>query len=516
MKKITIFAAYLYFSILILFSLSPFWPKQFWWLATLFQIAPLWVLYIPLGILFVFSIGCKKKQILRLCVLFFLVISVGIMGFELNNVLDNGRAQKPKSKSLRVMTANLGGGSDTSKLFRFIKETNPDVLFLQETSDALEIEINREKAFQGWHKSFNRGLSKFGLISKYKIRRVDSKRKKTPGENDAVIIKYDLELFDGLIPMFNLHLYTIGEGLEALIGRQGNAFGVMKHTAMMQEVGSSFFSDSTSSSKNILVAGDFNMRDLNPVYRKDWSKFSNAFSKAGFGFGYTKYTSWHGARIDHVLYDGGWKATSAFVGPDLGGDHRPLVVDLEFIGEIDDEHKIKNNGRNMRLEDKDYFVLESFEQTPGRFSRSNKGKLTIDSGNTYLRGRSLKVQNFSKAEKINASIQFKLWRMLNYPVVSFSYRIPKESLVSLRVKTYFDDWICLGGTKTAHCSDKQVNSPVILIDDDEWHEIDIVVGDLVKELLPAMKYLKEFQFNLHENWSLDNKFWIDDFRIGEK
>jgi len=64
------------------------------------------------------------------------------------------------------------------------------------------------------------------------------------------------------------------------------------------------------------------------IYRRYWSDFSNAFSDAGWGWGATKATRWHGIRIDHVLVGHGASALRAWVAPHLDGDHRPMAADL--------------------------------------------------------------------------------------------------------------------------------------------------------------------------------------------
>ena len=82
----------------------------------------------------------------------------------------------------------------------------------------------------------------------------------------------------------------------------------------------------------LIVAGDFNMPVESAIYRAHWHEFTNAFSCAGWGFGATKATRWHGIRIDHVLLGPGWSCAGAQVGADLGLDHRPMVVDLGWQG----------------------------------------------------------------------------------------------------------------------------------------------------------------------------------------
>jgi len=468
MKKMIRLLKYLYFTILILLCLSPFWPPRLWWLATLFQIAPLWVLYVPLCLLYIWEGFCKKKGGVYGYIFFLLVITIVIMGFSLNITFDGNRDRKPDIQSLRVITANLGEGVDKQSLFQFFDKAKPDIIFLQEVEDKLQIDISREPMFNGWYMSFNRRI---GILSKFKIKRKEFKSREFLGKRGILIVKYDLEFPNGLMSVLNLHLDTIGDGVEAFIAKQSNAIHMMKNSLSVQEAGSSFSSRFAETYKSALVAGDFNMRDVNPMYIKDWSNYSNAFARAGFGFGYTRYTSWHGVRIDHVLYDSQWKASKAYVGPDLGGDHRPLVVDLEFIGESNDSERSKEITQTLKLEEKDFLVLEQFETTVGGFLASKGGKVSVDSGNTYLRGSSLKVQSLPTSKRLRATVRPGLWNLRVNPGVSFSYRIPKDTSVALRVKTQFDDWICLGGVKNVQCPDNKVKSLVHLIDDDEWHEI---------------------------------------------
>jgi len=83
----------------------------------------------------------------------------------------------------------------------------------------------------------------------------------------------------------------------------------------------------------VIIAGDFNMPVDSTIYRRFWSGWQNAFSTAGFGYGYTKFTDRWGVRIDHVLASRGWQIRTAGVGPDLGGDHRPVLVELRLQAE---------------------------------------------------------------------------------------------------------------------------------------------------------------------------------------
>jgi endonuclease/exonuclease/phosphatase (EEP) superfamily protein YafD len=82
----------------------------------------------------------------------------------------------------------------------------------------------------------------------------------------------------------------------------------------------------------LLVAGDFNLPVESRIYRESWGGFINAFSRSGRGFGFTRFNGWIRVRIDHVLAGPGWRVDRAWVGPDVGSDHRPVVADLVWTG----------------------------------------------------------------------------------------------------------------------------------------------------------------------------------------
>jgi endonuclease/exonuclease/phosphatase (EEP) superfamily protein YafD len=78
--------------------------------------------------------------------------------------------------------------------------------------------------------------------------------------------------------------------------------------------------------------GDFNLPVDSSIYGQVWNHYHDAFSQGGWGWGYTKWTSWYGIRIDHILYEKAWACTKCWVGPNIGSDHLPLVADLVFTG----------------------------------------------------------------------------------------------------------------------------------------------------------------------------------------
>src|SRR5207302_2115505 len=127
------------------------------------------------------------------------------------------------------------------------------------------------------------------------------------GGNGAVGY-YDLQTPGGLFHFVNVHLATPREGLQEMIDSRLEGVSTLRaNTAMRRH-------ESEVASRRVrevclplLLAGDFNLPVESAVYGQYWSQFSNAFSAAGLGLGHTKFTRWHGVRIDHILAGPGWQ-----------------------------------------------------------------------------------------------------------------------------------------------------------------------------------------------------------------
>ena len=505
MKKNITLLTFLYVVALALFVLSPFWPERSWWVANLFQIVPLWLFFVPLLLLFISALISRLWKVIILQVLSAILILVGIMGYRFS-FKSFAPLSRSASLTVRILTMNLGNIHDVQEFVNLIKSADPDILLFQETG-AFQFSILKQIfPSEKWYFANEGGLA---VVSRMKIFYADTKSRKFLNGLGNIVGKFKLDDGQRTITVFNVHLETPREGVEAIMHRESGAIDRMIKVTDIQKKESELASEWVGSQDSVIVAGDFNMTTSNPIFNKYWSRYKDAFSSVGSGFGYTKHTRWHAVRIDHVLYGPDWKAVKAYIGLDIGGDHHPMVVDLEFVG----EKKVVKRSEVVNLDVKGHFVLEEFETTLGRFSSRNYHEVKIDPSNTYLRGNSLRIKRLPISKEVSAVINLGSWNLADDPKVSFSYRIPADVPVSLRVRTRFDDLICLGGTESAECSGNKAKSLVALADDDDWHEIDIDVGSLIAEVLPDLKHLQEFQFYINESSDLEDKFWIDDFRV---
>jgi endonuclease/exonuclease/phosphatase (EEP) superfamily protein YafD len=293
-----------------------------WWLATFLRYSPAWVWAFPAACLVPAALLLRRRALLP--VLAGLVVVVGpVMGFCLP-----WRCwfAAPRAPAMRVLTCNLDGdAADVAAFSRLVAESGPDIVALQECADR---QLIRWPA--GWH--FGRQTGGTVLASRFDIHEVDHFDFVSLDMGGEVFVN-ELTTPEGTFSFVNVHLPTLRDGLSA-VGESA-----LEGVDRLQEVGRKQWEATELTRRAVdravgplLAVGDFNMPTNSPVYRQYWAPYTNAFSVAGLGFGYSKYTSWHAVRIDHVLAGPGWRFRRCWVGPDVGSDHRPVFADVERTG----------------------------------------------------------------------------------------------------------------------------------------------------------------------------------------
>jgi endonuclease/exonuclease/phosphatase (EEP) superfamily protein YafD len=173
------------------------------------------------------------------------------------------------------------------------------------------------------------------LVSRFpitEIRQLDRENLRA-AEGSGLVVEYTIDLGEKQLHLTNLHLDTPRVGLAPV--REGNVsegFNKLHSKSIVREI------ESRQARRWInvdevatVVLGDFNLPVESTIYQRYWGDMRNAFTSAGFGFGYTRFAGWIRARIDHILVGSRLRVARAFVGPDFGSDHRPMIADLILI-----------------------------------------------------------------------------------------------------------------------------------------------------------------------------------------
>lgn len=293
-------------------------------LATVFLFGPRWLCGLPLLVLVPLA-AIWRRWLLAPLVLSTVVILLPILGFQPHWASTNSRA------SLRIVTCNIAQQNyEPGALARMIVELKPDIVALQECKRRPPDAVWPT----GWHVVHR---DEYLVASPYPV--ASAERTMRPSIiNKPAAYRFLIQLPDGELQLFNLHLSTPRRGLVAVLDRHRGfdsaGVPVMEANLKLRSEESESVSRWVQSfSGPKIVVGDFNMPPESVLFRRDWSFLSDAFSASGWGLGYSKLTEevgWSfGTRIDHILYSPPWVSQRSWLGPPIGSDHLPLAADLK-------------------------------------------------------------------------------------------------------------------------------------------------------------------------------------------
>lgn len=292
-----------------------------WSLATVLLFMPRWPILLLAPVLALAALLIRRRLLLP--ILLGAAVALGpAAGYRLGV---RGWFSAAAHSDVRIVTFNAEAGENprTLAIAVGLDGYRPDVVVLQECTDAM---MAPEYWPAGWTTRFDQGLclaTRFPVAESRTIERIETGDQGGTGS----VMFYRLKLDSGVLDLATLHLETPRKGLEQL--RYDAKVSAIERNVLVRDVGSRRLSRWISEqSPAAIIAGDFNMPVESTIYRSYWSDCTNAFSRVGHGFGFTRFLPHFSIRIDHVLSCDGWRPIRAVVGPDLGSDHRPLIVDL--------------------------------------------------------------------------------------------------------------------------------------------------------------------------------------------
>jgi vancomycin resistance protein VanJ len=297
-----------------------------WYLGTVLLFGARWLLLVPVLVAIIAAVFFDRRSLIL--AIGTLVVTLGpFMGYRtgVRGLLDFRSGAGP---ILRVSSLNAASRAYVAFLFNDqLTAANIDIVGVQECTSAIATDFQRS----GWHIHQEQGLC---LFSRYPILEVTDARWESLdaiaaagfGRSGAAAL-YTVQTPLGIVYVANVHFETPRKGLEKLRD-QGQVIAV-EHNARIRRIGSRRAAEFVGIHRDsVIVLGDFNMPVESTIYREHWSDYANAFSRVGRGGGATRYDGRIRARIDHILYGREWSARRAWVGGDVGSDHRPVFAEL--------------------------------------------------------------------------------------------------------------------------------------------------------------------------------------------
>jgi endonuclease/exonuclease/phosphatase family metal-dependent hydrolase len=207
-----------------------------------------------------------------------------------------------------------------------VAAVEPDVIALQEWDRSNHRHLHREK---GWHVHRTERLF---LASRYPILRHQELGMHSASDQGSVI-RYDLQTPAGEVAFFSLHFASPRQGLRDAVHDNERGPGEVQAGTQLRRLQSESLAEHAAAVRGpVVLAGDFNTPPESAIFRRVWGGYTDAFSAAGWGWGYTFWAVRTAVRIDHILTGPGWYCERCWVGPDVGSPHRPVIADLIWTG----------------------------------------------------------------------------------------------------------------------------------------------------------------------------------------
>jgi len=280
----------------------------------LIQFSPRWLALLPLIVLIPLAAIANRSSLLLL------TAGTWIALFPVMDLCLPWRSLLSSSishGSFRVLSCNVHShAADRRKLSDLIAATNPDIVCLQEWPSDQTREVFSSP---DWYIA---NLGALCIASRYEI---EAAAYLAPLD----VIRCRIILPSGAINFIDLHLSSPHKALSnTLRDVPEGPMALARNIQVRRIEAQNIAAIPPQLPGPTLLAGDFNLTTDSSIYRDNFSSYSDAFSTAGLGFGWTYRIKWTATRIDHMLTDDRLICTHCEVCPNIGSPHRPLLAEF--------------------------------------------------------------------------------------------------------------------------------------------------------------------------------------------
>jgi endonuclease/exonuclease/phosphatase family metal-dependent hydrolase len=345
MKKLSKFNKFMFFINIVLTVLTflayvlPFLaPKLFPFLAVLSLILPQFLVLNALFFMY-WLLQVKRQMILSGIVLLLGITFVNkFYKFSSNDLPSSDNDFIVMSYNVRLFNLFewLPNANVAQEIRSFINEQNPDILCIQEYSEAAKIDLRiyKYKAIYMHGKNIKTGqaiFSKFPIINKGNI--------KFPNSDNTVVFA-DIKKGSNTIRVYNMQLQSIKISPDVdEIEDNVDAIDKQKSKQVLSRISAAFKKQQTqaeilmSHKKDcdypLIICGDMNNSAFSYVYRSVKGDLNDCFEEQGNGFGPTYNFKYYPARIDYIFADKKMIVKSFTNFPHFkNSDHYPVMTRL--------------------------------------------------------------------------------------------------------------------------------------------------------------------------------------------
>ncbi|MBN2685784.1 MAG: endonuclease/exonuclease/phosphatase family protein [Pontiellaceae bacterium] len=243
-------------------------------------------------------------------------IAVFLLNYAFVFPLYLGKPDAPTQKTHRAMLMNINANNDrTQQVLDAVEKYTPDLLLLEEVTPKWVEELAPLNELFPYRMTEPQ-TDCFGimLLSKYPL-------------TEGVVV----EIGDGGVPSIIADV-LFPDGTITLVGTHPLPPISSSYSAHRNSQLKELAAVAKNQRKPVLVMGDLNTTPWSPYFRKLLRDSGLRDSTKGFGFQPTWRLPIRFLKIpiDHMLYSDGIRVWNRVVGPNVGSDHLPVILDFEI------------------------------------------------------------------------------------------------------------------------------------------------------------------------------------------
>lgn len=298
---------------------------RFWWLALANTMAV--YLFLPLALLIPLALWCRAwPTLLGLCLPLLAFVSFyGALFVRPPAAADEGPGGQVTAMTLNVLWTN----ADDAAILAAIRQARPDLVGLQEVTPAAAGRLIPRLADEYPYVARPPGerFHDIVLLSRFPIESVTSSFRQPV----ARALRATVLVGDRRLAVFVAHL-TPSNVLKYPLARFAT-YTTSQYRERLREA-RSLADEIRGVAGPALLLCDCNLTSTSAAYAALRGAAVDSFASAGWGFGHTARMAripFPLLRIDYVWHTNELTARRAYVGPDVGSDHRPLIAVLRFV-----------------------------------------------------------------------------------------------------------------------------------------------------------------------------------------
>lgn len=294
------------------------------WLTTLVTYAPQHLFGVPLAALLLVSVARRRWRLACLNALAAVLFLVTFMGLNvpLRTGVPNG------GHSVRVITYNIHHPSDVAPIVKDVVAARPDVVCFQEANSIAgrpDPQTDLSRLLAGWHSV---SYGELAVFSRLPIVRTKIHYPST--QIARLYLEVGLNAHGRRLTVIALHLSTAVDS-STLSHHRGSMASYLRSSARIRSRQvEAALKIVEGIDGPVVIAGDFNTPPRGMVYRRMAGSFTDCFSRAGWGCGFTFRSDLPVMRIDYIWAGDGLAPVHSQTLALKHSDHRPVIADICF------------------------------------------------------------------------------------------------------------------------------------------------------------------------------------------